>query len=139
MGRKIESNAVSLIKQNDPKQNCSFPANMKCKARVLIAANNNIYGTIRKKIFTVFDDIKCQTNNQYCCLQTILLSKNQFDKHNHLNKVSTLSNFFSVLILLFTFFLHVILINSTIYFLVDPKFFDSSLSGGYDYRQIFLP
>ena len=134
MGSKIESKPVSLIKQNDPKQNYSSPANLKCKARVLIAANNNIYGTIRKKIFTGFDDIKCQTYNQYCCLQTILLSKNQFYKHNHLNKASSFSNFFSVLILLVTFFLHVILINSTIYFLVDAKIFDSSLSGGYNYR-----
>ena len=52
--RKIESKPVSLTKQNDPKQNYSSPANLKYKPRVLIAANNNVYRTIRKKIFTVF-------------------------------------------------------------------------------------
>ena len=54
MGRKIESNPVSLTKQNDPKQNYSSPANLKYKPHGLIGANNNVYGTIRKKIFAVF-------------------------------------------------------------------------------------
>ena len=54
MGRGIESKPVSLTKQNDPKQNYSFRANLKYKSRVLIAANNNVYRTIRKKIFAVF-------------------------------------------------------------------------------------
>ena len=54
MGRGIESKPVSLTKQNDPKQNYSFPLNLKYKSRVLIAANNNVYRTIRKKMFAVF-------------------------------------------------------------------------------------
>ena len=54
MGRGIESKPVSLTKQNDPKQNYSFPANLKYKPRVLTAANNNVYRTIRKKMFAVF-------------------------------------------------------------------------------------
>ena len=53
MGRRIESKPVSLTKQNDPKQNCSFPANLKYKPRGLIAADSNVYRTIRKKIFAV--------------------------------------------------------------------------------------
>ena len=36
------------------KQNYYFPANLKYKPRVLIAANNNVYRTIRKKMFAVF-------------------------------------------------------------------------------------
>ena len=59
MGRKIESKSVSLTKQNDPKQNYSSPENFKYKPRGLIAAND-VYTTIRKKIFAVFNDIKCQ-------------------------------------------------------------------------------
>ena len=54
MGRGIESKPVSLTKQNDPKQNYSFPLNLKYKSRVLIAANNNVYRTIREKMFAVF-------------------------------------------------------------------------------------
>ena len=54
MGRKIESKPVSLTKQNDPKQNYSSPANLKYKPRGLIAANNNVYTTIKKEIFAVF-------------------------------------------------------------------------------------
>ena len=54
MGRGIESKPVSLTKQNDPKENYSSPANPRYKPRVLIAANNNVYRTIRKKIFAGF-------------------------------------------------------------------------------------
>ena len=36
------------------KQNYSFPLNLKYKSRVLIAANNNVYRTIREKMFAVF-------------------------------------------------------------------------------------
>ena len=54
MGRRIESKPFSLRKQNDTKQNYSFPANLKYKPRVLIVANNNVYRTIRKKTFAVF-------------------------------------------------------------------------------------
>ena len=54
MGRGIESKPDSLTKQNDPKQNYSFPLNLKYKSRVLIAANNNVYRTIREKMFAVF-------------------------------------------------------------------------------------
>ena len=54
MGRKRESKPVSLTKQNDSKQNYSSPANPKYKPRALIAENNNVYRTIRKKIFAVF-------------------------------------------------------------------------------------
>ena len=53
-GRRIESKPVSLIKQNDPKQNNSSPANPKYYSRVLIVANNNAYRTTRKKILSVF-------------------------------------------------------------------------------------
>ena len=53
MDRKIETKPVSLAKLNDPKQNHSSLANLKYKPRVLIAANNNVYGTIGNKIFTV--------------------------------------------------------------------------------------
>ena len=51
VGRRIESEPVSLTKQNHPKQKYSSPANFKYKPRGLIAANNNAYRTIRKKIF----------------------------------------------------------------------------------------
>ena len=61
MDRKIESKPVSLTKQNDPKQNYSSPANLKYKPPVLITANNNVYRTIRKKIFTVFLRYKMST------------------------------------------------------------------------------
>ena len=54
MGRGIEGKKDSLAKQNDPKQNYSSPANLKYKPRVLIAENNNVYRTIRKKIFALF-------------------------------------------------------------------------------------
>ena len=54
VGRKRESKPVSLTKQNDSKRNYSSPANPKYKPRALIAANNNVYRTIRKKIFAVF-------------------------------------------------------------------------------------
>ena len=54
MGRRIESKPVSLTKQNEPKQNYSSPANFKYKPRGLIAANNNVYRTIMKKIFASF-------------------------------------------------------------------------------------
>ena len=54
MGRTIESKQVSLTKQNDTKQNYFFPANIKYKPSVLIAAYNNVYRTIKKKIFVVF-------------------------------------------------------------------------------------
>ena len=46
-----------------------------------------------------------------------------------MNKASTFSNFCSVLIFLFRFFLHVILTDSTIYFCFVTKVFDSLLSG----------
>ena len=42
MGRGMESKPVSLTEQNDPKQNYSFPVNLKYKPPVLIAANNNV-------------------------------------------------------------------------------------------------
>ena len=58
MGRRTESKPVSLIKQNDPKQNQSSPASLK-KRRGLMAANNNIYGTIRIKWY----DKKCKKCN----------------------------------------------------------------------------
>ena len=48
VGRKIESKLVSLIKQNDPKQNYSSLANLKYKPRGLIAANNYGCRTMRK-------------------------------------------------------------------------------------------
>ena len=54
VGRRIESKPVSLTKQNRSKQNYSFPANLKYKLRGLIAANNNAYRTIWKKIFGAF-------------------------------------------------------------------------------------
>ena len=57
--RRIERKPVSLTKQNDPKQNYSSPVNLKYKSRGLLAANNNVYRMIRKKIFAVFYDIKC--------------------------------------------------------------------------------
>ena len=41
--RGMESKPVSLTKQHDPIQNYSFPANLKYKSRVLIAANNDVY------------------------------------------------------------------------------------------------
>ena len=53
MGRRIENKPVNLTKQNDPKQNYSSPASLKYKPGVLIATNN-VYRTIRKKIFAVF-------------------------------------------------------------------------------------
>ena len=58
MGRGIESKPVSLTKQNDPKQNYSFPANLKHKPGVLIVADNNVYRTKRKKMFAVF--LRCK-------------------------------------------------------------------------------
>ena len=54
MGRRIESKKVSSTKQNDRKQNYSFPANLKYKPRLLIAANDIVNRTIEKKIFAVF-------------------------------------------------------------------------------------
>ena len=54
MGRRIESKKVSSTKQNDRKQNYSFPGNLKYKPRLLIAANNIVNRTIEKKIFAVF-------------------------------------------------------------------------------------
>ena len=54
MDRRIESKLISLTKQNDRKQNCSFPANLKYKPRGLIAAKYNVYRTIGKKILVVF-------------------------------------------------------------------------------------
>ena len=65
----------------------------------------------------------------------ITLSKNQY-KHDHLNKASTSSNFGSVLILQFTFFLYVIIVNSTIYFRLAEKVFDLPLIEGYDVRNL---
>ena len=50
----MESKPVNLTKQNGPKQIYSAPANRKYKPRVLIASNNNVYRTIRKKIIAVF-------------------------------------------------------------------------------------
>ena len=55
-----EGKKVSLTKQNDPKQNYFSSANPKYKPHVLIAANNKIYRTIRKELFIVFYNIKCQ-------------------------------------------------------------------------------
>ena len=52
-----EGKKVSLAKQNDPKQNYFSSANPKYKPHVLIAANNR---TIRKELFIVFYNIKCQ-------------------------------------------------------------------------------
>ena len=49
----IESKPVSLTNQNDPKQSCSFPANLKYRPHGLIAANNYLYRTIKKKVFAV--------------------------------------------------------------------------------------
>ena len=54
VGRQIGSMSVSLTKQDDAKQIYSSPVNVKYKPRGLIAANNNVYTTIRKKIFAVF-------------------------------------------------------------------------------------
>ena len=53
MRRSTESKPVSLTKQKDPKHHSS-PANLKYKPCVLIAANSNVYRTIRKKMFAVF-------------------------------------------------------------------------------------
>ena len=61
VGRRIESKPVSFTKQNDQKQNYSSPANFKYKPLGLIAANNYVHRTIRKKRFAVICDIKCQT------------------------------------------------------------------------------
>ena len=66
MGRRIKSEPVSLANQNDPKQNCSSPTNFKYKPRELIAANNQVYGTISlllkifENICCFFYDMKCQ-------------------------------------------------------------------------------
>ena len=49
VGRRIENKPVHLTKQN-----YSPSANLKYKPSGLIAANNNVYKTIRKKIFAVF-------------------------------------------------------------------------------------
>ena len=54
MGRKIERKPFSLKKKNDPKRNYSSPANLKYKPRGLATANNNVYQTVREKIFAVF-------------------------------------------------------------------------------------
>ena len=54
MDREIGSMSVSLTKQDDVKQIYSSPVNFKYKPRRLIAANNNVYRTIRKKIFAAF-------------------------------------------------------------------------------------
>ena len=70
MGRGIESKAVSLTKQNYPKQNYSSPASLKYKLRELIVANNFDI-TTRKKIFGVFYDIKCQKYSKVVYMQTI--------------------------------------------------------------------
>ena len=46
-----------LTKQNDPKQNFahySSPANVKFEPRELMAENNNVYKTMRKKIYAIF-------------------------------------------------------------------------------------
>ena len=53
LSRRIERKPVSIT-QNDPKQNYSSPANLKYKPRGLITTNNNVYRTVRKKIFAVF-------------------------------------------------------------------------------------
>ena len=45
---------VSLTKQSDLKQNYSSPTNLKYNQRGLVAENNNVYRTIRKKMFAVF-------------------------------------------------------------------------------------
>ena len=61
-------------------------------------------------------------------------SKNKFYKHNQINKASVFIIFCSFLFL-FSYsvsFLHIILINSTIYFHVVAKRFDLSLCGRYD-------
>ena len=50
VGSRIGSKQVSLTEQNDPKQNYTSRANLKYKPCVLIAANNNVYRKIRKKI-----------------------------------------------------------------------------------------
>ena len=54
LGRMIERKPVSLTKQNDPKQNYSFSANLKYKPRELIAANNNVFRTGKQRIFAAF-------------------------------------------------------------------------------------
>ena len=54
----MERKPFSLTKQNDSKQNYSFPANLKYKPRVLIVANINVHRAIRKKIFAVF--LRCK-------------------------------------------------------------------------------
>ena len=54
VGCRIESKPLSLTKQNNPKQSHPFPENLIHKPRGLMAANNNVYRTIRKKIFAVF-------------------------------------------------------------------------------------
>ena len=64
--------------------------------------------------------------------------KRRLYKYTNLNKASTFSNFCSVFILLFTFFMHITLINSTIYFHLAAKVFDSPLSRGYIVRNLKL-
>ena len=54
VGRRVESKPVSSTKQNRAKQNYSSLVNLKYKPRGLIAANNNAYRTIWKKIFGAF-------------------------------------------------------------------------------------
>ena len=73
----------------------------------------------------------------------IALSKNQCYKHNQINKASTFINFCYVLSFSYSpvlSFLHVILLNSTIYFRIVAKVFDWQLSGSYDvsWLKIFL-
>ena len=68
-------------------------------------------------------------------MQRILLClKNKFYKRNQISKASTFSNFCSVLFWVSRseFFLHFILINSTIYFCVVAKGFDFPLSEGFN-------
>ena len=46
-----------LTKQNDPKQNFahySSPLNVECELCGLIAEDNNVYKTIRKRIYAIF-------------------------------------------------------------------------------------
>ena len=46
-----------LTKQNDPKQNFahySSPLNVECELCGLMAEDNNVYKTIRKRIYAIF-------------------------------------------------------------------------------------
>ena len=54
-GQEDRKEAIQFKKKKkDPKRNYSSPANLKYKPRGLATANNNVYQTVREKIFAVF-------------------------------------------------------------------------------------